>query len=358
MSKNKHNGKISFWKFMFSLMIVALHLGVSHTNYKYHFEAGSIAVDFFFIVSGYLFCKKVLNLKLNSKEELGKKTFNFFIKKVVKFLPYIIFLWIISIPFSIFVNKLTFLDFTRAFFNLLYIPIYNNSIYNIYGITWYISAMIITETVLFPLLIKFKENFVYIMSPIIVFFLGNYIFIKYGNVAVPWDLGVFCYKGILRAFFDINLGMLLYMISMKINKIKLTDFSRFSLTIIEIVGYISIFSLANKINAHMKYDYLMIIILAVCILISFSKKAYLNDFCNNKFFYYLEKLSLLIYLNQWFIIELVEFIIKKFSFNISYYYELLVIIIMLIILGIIEFKILKFIKSKWKDIKAIFIENN
>ena len=278
MNKNKHNGKISFWKFMFSLMIVALHLGVSHREVKYSFDAGSIAVDFFFIVSGYLFCKKCLSFKEDKNKEIGKKTFDFFVSKIKQFLPYIIFLWIISIPFAVLINKYTLWDFERAFFNLLYIPIFNNPIYNIYGITWYISAMIIVESILFPLLIKYKKNFIYIISPIIVFFIGNYLFIKYGNIAGPWNVDVLCYKGILRAFFGINIGLILYALKMILEKIKLTEFSRFSLTILEIVGYLSIFLIVNKENAHMKYDYFMVIILACCILISFSEKAYLNDF--------------------------------------------------------------------------------
>lgn len=355
MNKIKHNGKISFWKFMFSLMIVALHLGFLNTTVEYRFSAGSIAVDFFFLVSGYLFCKKCLNIKSDIKE-IGRETFDFIINKIKRFLPYIVFLWIISIPFSVFVNKYNLLDFEKAFFNLLYFPIHNNPVYNIYGITWYISAMLIVEFILYPLLIKYKQNFVYIVSPIIVYIVGGYLFIKYGNISSPWSIDLFCYKGLLRAFCGINLGMFLYVISSKLSNIKFTDFSKFSLTIIEILGYLSIFLLVNKVDAHNRFDPLMIIIFSICILISFSEKAYLNDFFNNKFFYYLEKLSLPIYINQWLLIEFVEYMKIKFNFQISYYYELAVIIILLIVLGITELKFLDYIKSKWPKIKTIFID--
>ena len=355
MNKIKHNGKISFWKFMFSLMIVALHLGSLHTNVEYHFAAGSIAVDFFFLVSGYLFCKKCLNLKSNSKE-IGKESLDFIINKIKRFLPYIIFLWVISVPFAVFGNKYNLLDFEKAFFNLLYFPIYNNTIYNIYGITWYISAMLIIEFILYPLILKYKKNFVYIVSPIIVYIVGGYLFIKYGNFSWPWAIDTFCYKGLLRALFGINFGMFLYVINSRLSKIQLSDFSKFTLTIIEILGYSSIFLLVNKFDAHNRFDALMIIIFAVCILISFSEKAYLNDFCNNKFFYYLEKLSLPIYINQWLLIEFIEYGIIKFGFQISYYYELTLIIILLIVLGIIELKLIDYIKSKWPKIRTVFID--
>lgn len=355
MTNSKHNGKISFWKFMFSLMIVGLHLGFSHINENNRFAAGSIAVEFFFLVSGYLFAKKSLTLKTENRE-VGKETFNFIIDKIKKFLPYIVFLWIISWPFSILIDKYTLLDFKNAFFNLIYFPIRNNPVYDIHGITWYISAMIIVEFILYPFLLKFKKNFVYIVSPIIIYFVGGYIFIKYGNIAAPWVMDTFCYKGILRALFGINLGMLLYIINSRLEKINLTSFSKFILTIIEILGYSSIFLLVNKIDAHNKFDALIIIIFSICILISFSNKAYLTNFCNNKFFYYLEKLSLPIYINQFFIIEVIEYIISKFNISISYHYELLLIIILLILLGIIELKLISFIKSKWLKIKGVFVE--
>ena len=142
--------------------------------------------------------------------------------------------------------------------------------------------MLIIQFVLYPILIKYKTNFVFIIRPIIVSIVGWDLFIKYGNFAAPWALNTFRYKGLLRAIFGINLGMFLYVIKMRFSKIELIDFSKFTLTIIEILGYSSIFLLVNKVDVHNRFDALMIIIFAVCILISFSEKVYLNDFCNNK----------------------------------------------------------------------------
>ena len=66
----RHNGIISFWKFIFSLLIVALHLGIKHPNVLYRFKGGSIGVEFFFIVSGYLFCYKCLKTEDDGKSAL------------------------------------------------------------------------------------------------------------------------------------------------------------------------------------------------------------------------------------------------------------------------------------------------
>lgn len=52
VKKKKHNGIISFWKFMFSIMIVIFHSENLAFNTDYIlFKDGAIAVEFFFIVS-------------------------------------------------------------------------------------------------------------------------------------------------------------------------------------------------------------------------------------------------------------------------------------------------------------------
>lgn len=351
----KHNGKISFVKFAFAVLVVALHLGFSHLDVPYRFAGGGIAVDFFFIVSGYLFCKKTLSLKKVKK--IGKETFKFFTNKIKRFLPYILFLWIIGIPICILLLNYTFEDFERSFFNIIFIPLHNNPVYDIQGICWYISALVVVQTILFPLLLKYKENFVYLVSPIIVLFLGSYLLIKFGDFSGPWQLDIFCYKGITRAFVSINLGMILYLLKTKLDKIEITSFSKVCLTFVEIMGYLSIFVIVNKPYAHARFDILMIIILFVCVLISFSEKAYFNNFSNNKFFYFLEKLSLPIYLNQWVIIKLMDYLVLKFNLPLNYYSELLVIVIILCVIAILEFMIIDFCKKHFYKFKKIFIKD-
>lgn len=75
MKKEQRYGKISFWKFMFCLLITALHVGELYPESPWIFKAGSIGVEFFFLVSGYFFAKKFIYYK-NSKN-LGEETFEF-----------------------------------------------------------------------------------------------------------------------------------------------------------------------------------------------------------------------------------------------------------------------------------------
>lgn len=352
--KKKHNGIISFWKFMFSILMIALHLGQLHPEAKYRFSAGSIGVEFFFIVSGYLFCKKYINKPSIDNEKIGKITIKFLTKKINKFLPYILFLWIISFPYSIITEKYKIYDFVAAFYSSLYMPT-KLKIIDIYGITWYIITMIIIQGILFPLINKYKENFIYLASPLIILLTGNYLLVNYGCLAATWEKNTFFYVGIIRGLFGINIGMIIYLISKKIKTINLTDSSKFLLTIMEILGYISIFIIVNKIDAHIRYDYLMVIILTISISISFSEQSLMNTICNNKLFYYLEKLSLPIYLNQWYLIHLTNNIVKKYHPNLSYYKELLIAIIVSIVVAIITTEIINIYNKNKEKILKIFI---
>lgn len=350
-------GKISLYKFLFSIMIIVFHVGnvLDYNKFKFNFGSGSIAVDFFFVVSGFFFCRKYVNYKV--KNSVGEDSFNYFINRTNRFIKYIIILLIIAIPFSIFCLKFNFTSLINAFYKLLYIPHHTKCGSEIFGITWYIVAMILVESMLFPFLVKYKKEFVYIVSPIIIILLGSYLLIRYGHFATPWKMGTILYKGILRSIFEINIGMYLYLISEKISNVKFTKLSKILLLLFEIAGYLSIFVLVNLNNVHRRFDVLMLIIISICILISTNRNMYLYNFCNNKLFYFLEKLSLPMYIYQWLIIEIMVFVLTKFNIHLSYLCFSGITIIISIIFGIVVLKLIELYDNNKEKIKSLFIAN-
>lgn len=355
--KKNHNGIISFWKFMFSLMIMALHSGSYYPELKYHFSSGSLGVEFFFIVSGYLFCKKCLKYKNVNNEDLGKESFLFLIKKIKSFLPYIIFLIVISIPCTLFFLRFNIADYVHSLYNILLLPVEGGVHQDVYALLWYISTMIIVQFFLFPIIIKKRNNYVYYVSPILVFILSGYLLVKWGFIADPWSLELLSYKGVIRGLLDINIGIAIYPLVEKIKKTNLTDFSRLILTIFEFVGYLSIFIIVNKSIAHIRYTMLCLLIMSSCITISFSNKSLMQDFSNNKLFYYLEKISLPLYINQWLIIYMIRYVTDSFNYNIAYRYLFLITFVISIIIGVVELKIIKVFSNNKSKIKKIFISD-
>ena len=65
---SKRNGEIDLFRFIFSVMIIIFHFGNTY-NYRI-FQNGYIAVEFFFVVSGYLMARHVW-LKSADIRDLG-----------------------------------------------------------------------------------------------------------------------------------------------------------------------------------------------------------------------------------------------------------------------------------------------
>lgn len=352
--KTNRFGKISFWKFGFCLLIILFHIASIYPNYRYNFLNGSIGVEFFFLVSGFFLAKKCIYYE--PKKSIGEETFDFMKSKIKKFIPYIIILMIIGIPYLTFIKHYTLTEHVMTFYKVLLIPASMNTDPSIYGILWYLTVMILVETVMFPLLTKYKKNFIYIVCPIIVILLMNYILVETKILVAPWTKTPFALKGVLRGFLVMNLGMYLYVLSEKFNNIKLTKLSKFILPIIEISMYLSIFYIANITNAHDKFDIFMLILLSIGLLISANPNAYLTKFSNNKVFYFLEKISLPMYIYQWVVIYGLEVLLRKLGVVANYWVFSLLTILILIFGSIILIYIIKFYEKNKHKLISLFID--
>lgn len=345
-----HNGEIGLLKFLFSLLILSYHLGNNFGKFKY----GYIAVEFFFIVSGFYLCKSAFKKNVSDKD-ISNSSFSFIVKKIIRFTPYYILLFIFALPVWIFIDHYSLDQFLDSIAILLFIP--NNSgnySYSISMITWYINAMLLVEFIIYPLLLKFKDKIIYLISPLVIFFLFCFLMINYGFIGGPWQTATFCFKGVVRALMDINIGILIYGILDKLKDIKLTDFSRFLLTLLEIIGYILIAILSNK--NRIVTEIIMLLIITLCLLVTLSEKDYLYESLNNKFSYYLEKLSLPIYIFQFIFIDIILFLNKRFSLNLGFTKLFVILILVSIIWGIIILKIFDFFNKNKNSIKKIFIK--
>ncbi len=351
-NKKTHNGIIGFWKFMFSLMIVVYHFNISTKTENVIFKYGYIGVEFFFIVSGYLLAKNALN-KERIKSSIGEETFDFIWKKIKNFFPYMIISFIITIFVNIYNNGMyKRYELINSIWNLFFLQTSGIKYTSILGQTWYISAMLISMLIIYPLIRKYKKNFVYVIAPIIVIFIGGWLSHTYGTLN-GWEYTGFVYKCLLRAFFELSLGVILYEIVEKIKKIHYTKLTKIIFTLIEIVGFFSIFLITNIKDAGINYDFIMLLILSISTVMAFSEKTLFINYTNTKFFKYIEKLSFPIYLNHIWIISIVN---KKLTYF-TYIQKLSIIIILTILFSIFIMYIVEKFKNNCntKKIKKYFI---
>ncbi len=353
-TNNNHNGIISLWKFVFCIMIVIFHVTERIPEQGNWMKNGAIGVEFFFLVSGYLMAKKALNVKENNVH-LGQENIQYIWKKVKSFFPYILIAFICSFIVKSWYNEYSKSQIINSIWNLFLLDMSGIKSTPIVGQTWYISSMLISMLILYPLVRKYKKNFIYIMAPVIVILVSGYLSHKTGNLRGPTTWMGITYKGTLRAFFELSLGTILYEISEKIKRINFTNIGKLIITLIEVVGFVSILFIVNIQNASNKYDFCMLLILSISITLAFSGNTLFYNFTNKKFIYYLEKLSLPIYLNHIWIIDLTTRLLKEVNYDLK---VVLVILVSILFSIICLFCVEKIRNICGMKIKQIFIKEN
>jgi len=307
--KNKHNGIVSLWKFLFAIVIVFFHGGQFYgwgALPNPFFKGGYIAVEFFFIICGFYLASSVLKEEYH-KETIGQETIKFIFKRIKSIIPYILIIFILSLAYDVlYLKSLKPNEIANSIWNLLLLSEFGFRSRNIVPQTWYLTSMYIGMFILYPLLKKYKENFIKITSPIIILFglgyLSHYWF-GLDHSHQIWNL--FTKTGIYRGFIEINIGMTIYLIHQKLKNINYTKLARILLTILGELLLIIVLVIINYFSVPKYYDYIMLLFISISILIITSEKTYEYNILSTKSFYYLEKLSLPIYLNHVLIINIV-----------------------------------------------------
>jgi len=237
------NGKIEFLRFLFSIIIIIHHSRYLIGNEECMFLGGSFAVEFFFIVSGYLMMASIDKKELfnNSIIDLGKETGIFILKKVKTLYPDVLIAWIIAGVFVSYVKDYSFFSMLKLFLNSIFEVTFINmtglSIMTLNGVVWYISSMLLCMTILYPLLRKYRDMMVYVVLPLCILLMFGYLCHEYGAPRKPTQWIGITYKGNIRAFAEISLGVICYHIVTKFSNISFSNLGRVALSVLEISCY-------------------------------------------------------------------------------------------------------------------------
>lgn len=141
------------------------------------------------------------------------------------------------------------------------------------GAAWYISAMLLSMMIIYPLVRYRRTIYTYIVAPLICMFIYGYLQFNYG-CAATLDWNGICTNGLLRGIAGISLGCVAYEFSEKIRSKNWTMPAKKWMTGLEIGGYLLAI-------IHMKYlwiwgsnDFVIVMILALSVAISGSCKSY------------------------------------------------------------------------------------
>lgn len=319
-SQNVKNGKIEFLRFIFSIIIVLHHSRFLLGDEISPFLGGSFAVEFFFIVSGYLMMSSIEKCARGGDKLLvGRETLCFITKKVKNIMPQAICSWIIAFIFISITQAKNIKEmlemFIDSFWELWMLEMSGLPAQEINGVVWYISSMLLCMAILYPLIRKFPDEMLNIVVPLTILFVLGYLCQEIGTPRNPshW-LGI-TYKGNLRALSEICIGVLCYQITKNLKKTSLSCFGKILVTILETGIYFTVISYMYFFKASRR-DYFFLALLAFGVILSFSGRGVFSAAFNHSLCFFLGKMSMALFFSHTFFAKYLNEILPSCYTNI------------------------------------------
>lgn len=291
---------IDFLKLLFAYLIAFAHFGVA-------FPGANIAVNFFFIISGYFLGKKFYDKRASGE---GSYTgVRYTIDHIKALYPHYIFsLLVIFVAreiYAIMANESSIhslRDLVERLYNLLpEVFLVQNIGFFDGGINyplWQLCALFICGYFIFTMLSLNEKLSTKIVFPLAIILISTYL----KTMVDVFDTIGFFYIPLLRAFAAVSFGVLIY-------KFLASDYCeilyrhKLVLNICSLAGVISLFIVENN---NMLYISMVVIVAALM-----DPSSWLNIALNHKLFKNFGTFSYAIYLNHALIIMVVKFVETK-----------------------------------------------
>lgn len=344
--KNHRIGFIELLRFIFSVFVMLYHCSYININNIQFFSNSYIAVEFFFILSGYFTIKSI-----NEKYKISLNIWQCIKLTLVKFKKiylYVIFsLFFLIIFYSIIFNWSYYIiiqQFLSHIFEFLLLQVtgLQGNYLNLYIMPlWFLSVLLIIT----PIFIYFyskNENLMDLLCCIIPIFGYGFLMISYGTLNV-WSesiLGIPFAVAFLRGISGFSLGIIIFEINNNYSFFKMNSFISSCIS----GGLLSIIFLFLIFDINIM-DTSIVLLIFIFLLLLFSNTSYFTlKLFNSKFFLFLGSLSLPIYVFHTVSIVLVEHFFANNPYSLLYY--LLITVLFSIILDNLITTILNKLKKQ------------
>ena len=317
MGKQRNN-IIELGRFVYSLLVVGYHIQLSYDEDNETldpFDDGALAVEYYFILSGYFLARSLEKLSLDEKTSFFMKYFNF-MKNKVKSLLNVHIIAIIAVIIIIascdsknFVDK--FVPGITSIFLVQMIVVWHGDLKDALIVPeWYLSSMLICMLFMVPIFLGFRK----IMRGEFVTLILLGVLLIFGLIfgfSTNWKLKnnmVFN----LRALGEMNLAMFSYYLSLYVGNQTYGKAMNIFLKVVEIIGYCVpvIFGvIPSRPSIHTFFMGATALLTFCAIFITFSNKGnIIPSEKANYIFGYLGSLSLPIYIFHPVIITLIDYV--------------------------------------------------
>ena len=326
MSKHAKNGRVEFLRLIFALGILFYHI---HKRFAvngnisigiddlYFFNYGYIGVEFFFLVSGYLLAASAYAKRNVSTDFIGTETAQMMWKKIKNVFPYHLFAIIITIIVNAYFlestaqDRMTYAIDSWASVFFLQVFGFDSTWANM--LTWYLDVWLMVTFIFWYLLRKHYDTFGKIVCPLMALFILGFMAHEYQSLGgVDTWTGHF-YKCFLRGFSEMALGCSTYSLTRQLNKIEFTKVGKIILAFVELACYLWVLRYAIK-DVEPKYAFMALFAMAIGLILTFSNVNPGHRIFDKPVFAWCGKMSLLIYLNQFYSIRLVQSLLPQLGF--------------------------------------------
>ena len=242
------------------------------------FSHGYYGVEFFFLVSGYLLAKKLAASDDTPlcTATIGNETYRILWNKLRPILPYhiiiivvgmIIIIWLVRYPFSTFTTL--FINRLPSMFFLHRIGIIGAKVKDCIGVEWYISSMLLSILLIYPIGRKFGKAFRQ-FAPVLGICILSYLIIETGSLGVANGMVGIFFKCNIRAFGELLVGIGCYEIVQVLRVNEYSTLKRFVLSLFELLCYgITLFYIVSFSGK--EYEVLVFLFLSCGVTLSFAE---------------------------------------------------------------------------------------
>lgn len=310
---NQKVGEIELFRAIFCLIIMLRHAGYLLGTLDIPFGGGALGVEFFFLVSGYLMMAGIQKRLDTPTTHLANETIQFVGKKISGFYPEMVVAYIIGFVFESVALGLDFDGVVRLFaknpFEVLLLRMAGFGSNSINGVVWYLQSMILCMLILYPLIRKYPDMMKKIVMPLTAFLLLGWLSRNYGDLRDPNLWIGFTFKGNVRAMAELCLGAVIYPIVQWLKTFRFNTFFRVGLTVVKWSCWLLLFAYMWRENT--RYDFLFCFVFAVAVTLAFSQQCIDTKLYQNRFVYWLGKMSLPYFLSHIFFAQDLPYLLPE-----------------------------------------------
>lgn len=213
LTSPKRNKEIDLLRLLMAFQVMAYHL---------EGKGGYLAVEFFFLLTGYFAVKKAGCHASASYREAVLWT----LQKYIPIYLYVIPVGIIHVFVRSFVQKLGLFGMLKmlvyGFYEISLLSMVGLKQWNyiLIGHLWYLSCLLVMLPLFYALLLKKRDLMLYIICPLSILIIYGYFCYHDGNINVAFSWVGPVAQGVPRAWAGICLGGITYLISEKLREMR------------------------------------------------------------------------------------------------------------------------------------------